>query len=78
MQNAQPRGIVYFEMADTNVKIRRWGTDWQQLKAEQALVEASFPDELDHDVALEMLLELEKIRSDFHKRTHQPEPPKWE
>lgn len=78
LRNAQPRGIVQVGMADTNVKIRRWGADWQQLQAEQAFVEASFPDELDHDVALEKLLELQKIRNDFHKRTHQPEPPKWE
>lgn len=58
--------------------IRRWGLDWQQLQAEKSLLDAMFPEALDHDAALEKLLALQKIRDEFRHRTHQPEPPKWE
>lgn len=64
-------------MADTRTRIRRWGRHWQQLQAEKALIEAAFESD-DFDAAFEQMLAIDRVREDFRKRTHQPDPPRWE
>lgn len=64
-------------MSDTRTRIRRWGRHWQQLQAERALIEDAFDGD-DFDEALEKMFEIDRVREDFRKRTHRPEPPRWE
>lgn len=64
-------------MADTRTKIRHWGSDWHQLQAERALIEAALS-EGDFETAYERMIEIDRVREEFRKRTHQPEPPHWE
>ena len=64
-------------MADKRTRIRRWGSDWNQLQAEQALIEATLT-EADVDAAFEKMLAIDRVREQFRRRTHQPEPPRWE
>lgn len=66
------------DMADNRTMVRRWGADWAQLQAELALIDGALPDCEDHDDALERLVAVERSREDFRRRTHQPEPPRWE
>jgi len=63
-------------MSDTNTKIRRWGLDHAQLRAEIELIRAQYPDDDDFEAALERLYAELKVKEDFRKRTE--EPPKWE
>jgi hypothetical protein len=64
-------------VADTRTRIRRWGSDWNQLQAERALIEASLLGR-DFDTALERMIAIDQVRDQFRRRTHPHEPPRWE
>ncbi|MCA8910791.1 MAG: hypothetical protein KDB82_03740 [Planctomycetes bacterium] len=63
-------------MSDTKTRIRRWGLDHAQLRAELELIRAQYPDDEDFEAALERLYAELKVKEDFRKRTE--EPPHWE
>lgn len=63
-------------MSDTKTRIRRWGLEHAQLRAELELIRAHYASDEDFDVAVERLFAELKAKEDFRKRTE--EPPKWE
>ena len=63
-------------MSDTNTKIRRWGLDHAQLRAELELIRDKYADECDFEEALERLYAELAAKEDFRNRVI--EPPKWE
>jgi hypothetical protein len=65
-------------MSDSRTKIRRWGLDHAQLRAELELIREQYPNQDDFDQAAERLFAEFEARQAYHKRTHEPEPPKWE
>ncbi|MCB9895335.1 MAG: hypothetical protein H6839_12860 [Planctomycetes bacterium] len=63
-------------MSDTKTRIRNWGLDHAQLRAELELIRDKYADEDDFEEALERLYAELQAKQDFRKRTI--EPPKWE
>jgi hypothetical protein len=65
-------------MSDTRTRIRRWGLEHAQLRAELELIRAQYPDKDDFDAAVERLFAEYEAKEAYRRRTHEPEPPKWE
>ena len=63
-------------MSDTNTKIRRWGLDLAQLRAELELIRSHYADEENFEEAIERVYAELAAKEDFRRRTE--EPPKWE